>query len=67
MTRDKSTHPESARIHTHDLVEAVHVELPDEGGHVGVLVVVRQHGLGEFALVLDYKRIPVLTPGDQIV
>ena len=58
---------QAARLYIHDLVEVVHVELPDKRGHVGVLVVVRQHGLSEFTLVLDYKRIPVLTPGDQIV
>ena len=32
-------------------MEAVHVELPDEGGHVGVLVVVGEHLLGELELV----------------
>ena len=48
-------------------VEVVHVELADEGGHVGVLVVVGQHGFSEFALVLYDKRASVLTPGNQIV
>ena len=32
-------------------MEAVHVELPDEGRHVGVLVVVGEHLLGELELV----------------
>ena len=32
-------------------MEAVHVELPDEGGHVRVLVVVGEHLLGELELV----------------
>ena len=36
-----------------DFVETVHVELSDEGGHVGVFVVVRQQGAGELRLVLD--------------
>ena len=34
-----------------DFVEAVHVELPDEGGHVGVLVVVGQHLFRELKVV----------------
>ena len=67
LKRFQITHPQSARIYTHDLVEAVHVELPHEGGHVGVLVVVGKHGFSEFALVLYDKRASVLTPGNQIV
>ena len=48
-------------------MEAVHVELPDKGGHVGVLVVVGQHCFGELALVLNDERVSVLTPGNQII
>ena len=33
------THLETTCVHIHDLVEVIHVELPYEGGHVGVLVV----------------------------
>ena len=61
------THPESSRLDTAALPEAIHVELSDEGGHVGVLVVVRQHGLGELALVLDDEGAAVVAPGDQVV
>ena len=50
-----------------DFMEAVHVELPDEGGHVGVFVVVRQHGLGELGRVLDDEGVPSIRPGNQRV
>ena len=32
-----------------------------------MLVVVRQHGLGELALVLDDEGAAVVAPGDQVV
>ena len=50
-----------------DFMEAVHVELPDEGGHVGVFVVVRQHRLRELRLVLDDKGVSALSPGYETV
>ena len=34
-----------------DFMEAVHVELPDERGHVGMFVVVGQETAGELGLV----------------
>ncbi len=49
------------------LVEVVHVELPDEGAHVGVLVVVGELGLGEGGLVVDDEGPPVGGPADDVV
>ena len=49
------------------LVEPVHVELSDEGRHVGVFVVVGQQRLGELCLVPDDERIAFATPADQRV
>ena len=37
----------------HYLVESVHVQLSDEGRHVGVLVVVGQQCLGKLGLELE--------------
>ena len=50
-----------------DFMEAVHVELPDEGGHVGVFVVVGQQTGGELGLVSDTEGGPVLCPADVVV
>ena len=51
---------QAARLHVHDLVEVVHVELPHEARHVGVLVVVRQQRLGKLRLVSDDERFPLV-------
>ena len=48
-------------------MEAVHVELPDKRGHVGVLVVVGQQGAGELALIPDPERGPVLCPANVVI
>ena len=58
---------EVTRVEGDDFMEAVHVELPDEGGHVGVFVVVGQQTGGELGLVSDTKRGPVLCPADVVV
>ena len=50
-----------------DFMEAVHIELPDEGGHVGMFVVVRQETAGELGLVSDPERSSILCPADVIV
>ena len=50
-----------------DFMEAIHVELSDEGGHVGMFVVVRKQGAGELGLVLDPEGAPVLCPADELV
>ena len=54
-------------LHVHDLVEVVHVQLPDEGGHVGVFVVVGQQGLGELGLVLYDEGLPFVRPTNQVI
>ena len=48
-------------------VEFVHVELADEGGHVGVFVVIRQHRLRELRLVFDDEGVSSVSPGDESV
>ena len=49
-------------------MEAVHVELPDKGGHVGVLVVVRQQGLGKLSLIPYNKGLALwLRPANQVI
>ena len=48
-------------------MEAVHVELPDEGGHVGMFVVVGQETAGKLGLVSDPERSPVLCPADVVI
>ena len=58
---------ESSSIHTDHLAEAVHVELPDKGCHVGVLVIIWEEGLGEVCLVLDQEGRSSLSPGYQVV
>ena len=50
-----------------DFVEAVHVELPDEGGHVGMFVVVGQQAAGELRLVSDPERSAVVCPADVVI
>ena len=50
-----------------DFVEAVHVELPDEGGHVGMFVVVGQQAAGKLRLVSDPERGPVFCPADVVI
>ena len=50
-----------------DFVEAVHIELPDEGGHVGMFVVVGQQTAGELRLVSDPERGAVLCPADVVI
>ena len=47
MKEEYLSYLQPPRLNTHDLVKAVHVELPDEGGHVGVLVVVGEQGPGK--------------------
>jgi predicted nicotinamide N-methyase len=41
-----------------DLLEAIHIELSDEGGKVVVFKVSRQHLLSEACDVLDIKAVP---------
>ena len=48
-------------------MEAVHVELADEGGHVGVLVVVGQQRTGKLTLISDPERAPVLCPANVVI
>jgi len=36
-------------------MKVVHVQLAYKGGHVGVFVVVGEHGAGELGLVLDQE------------
>ena len=50
-----------------DLMKAVHVELPDEGCHVGVFVVVGQEGAGELGLVTDSEGAAVFCPANILV
>ena len=50
-----------------DFVEAVHVELSDEGGHVGMFVVVGQQAAGKLRLVSDPERGSVLCPADVVI
>lgn len=38
-----------------DLAEAIHIELPNEGGEISVLEVARKDLLGEFAYVFYVK------------
>ena len=56
-----------AHLDVHDLVEVVHVQLADEGGHVGVFVVVRQQGLGELRLVLYNEGFPLARPANEMI
>ena len=55
-------HLQSSGFNTHNLVETIHVELSDEGGHVGVLVVVRQQGAGKLWLILYTKGVSFFCP-----
>ena len=50
-----------------DFVEAVHIELPDEGGHVGMFVVVGQQTAGELRLVSDPERSAIVCPADVVI
>ena len=50
-----------------NFVETIHIELSDEGGHVGVFVVVGQDCAGELRLVSDPEGAPVLAPADVLV
>ena len=50
-----------------DFVEAVHVELSDEGGHVGMFVVVGQETARELRLVSDTERGAILCPADVVI
>ena len=50
-----------------DFVEAVHVELSDEGGHVGMFVVVGQEAAGKLRLVSDTERSSILCPADVVI
>ena len=58
---------QAAHLDVHDLVEVVHVQLADEGGHVGVFVVVRQQGLGELGLILYNEGFPFDRPTNQMI
>ena len=62
----KNTNLKTSSIHIHNLVEVVHVELAYKGGHVGVLVVVGQHGAGELGLVFDSEGASFFCPADQM-
>ena len=48
--------------YTVDLVEAVHVQLPDEGGEVGMLVEAGKNGSRELLLVEDQEGFTVRSP-----
>lgn len=48
-----------------DLVESVHVELPDERRYVDVLEVLRKH-VGELPAGIDAKRVAGRRPSDQV-
>ena len=61
------TYLESTRLDAHHFVESVHVELADEGCHVRVFVVVRQHRLRELGLVFDDEGVTPLSPGYETV
>ena len=58
---------EATHLHVHDLVEVVHVQLADEGGHVCVFVVVWQQGLGELGLILYNEGFPFARPTNQMI
>ena len=38
-----------------DFMKAIHVELSDEGGHIGMFVIVGQEAAGKLGLVADTK------------
>ena len=59
--------PQPPGLDTQHLVEPVHVELPDEGRHVGVFVVVGQQRLGELRLCLYKEGRALLRPADEVV
>ena len=48
-------------------METVHVELPHEARHVGVLVVVRQQRGRELRLVPDTEGAAVARPADVVI
>ena len=58
---------EVSRVKGDDFMESVHVELPDERGHVGMFVVVGQETAGKLGLVSDPERSPVLCPADVVI
>ena len=59
--------PQSPGLDTQHLVEPVHIELPDEGRHVGVFVVVGQQRLGKLRLCLYKEGRALLRPADEVV
>src|SRR5437762_1927972 len=46
-------------------LEIVIIQLPNEGGHVAMIVVLSQYLILEFALVQNNDRKPIVTPLDQ--
>ena len=50
-----------------DFVEAVHVELSDEGGHVGMFVVVGQQAARKLRLVSDPEGSAIVCPADVVI
>lgn len=50
-----------------NLIEPIHVELPDEGTKVAVFEVGGQHMLNESGYISDHEPVPRLEPGNERV